>query len=163
MATVSYSYPETHFNPSTDEHWMNYALIEAEKAYKLDEVPVGAIVVHEGQIVASCHNRKESGPCSTFHAELLAIQDASQQLERWRLTGCTLYVTLEPCLMCTGAILSARMDRLVFGTHDPKAGAVDSLFKVFEEKQLNHHPEIHHGVLKEPCQSILKSFFKAKR
>ena len=142
---------------------MQRALELAELASQLDEVPIGAVVIHEGQIIGEGYNTKEHGLNPTAHAEMIAIQQAAEHLGRWRLHGCTLYVTLEPCPMCAGAIVNARMDKVVFGARDPKSGACESLFTITNDERLNHRCEVEGGMLEEDCVAILQSFFKAKR
>lgn len=144
----------------TDQEGMQYALIQAQKAFQMKEVPVGAVIVREDKILAKACNQMETLHSSTGHAEILAIQEASQKLMNWRLTGCSLYVTLEPCLMCAGAILQARFARVVIGALDPKAGAVVSLYQVLKDARLNHQSEVIIGVLQDECSHILKSFFQ---
>jgi len=146
-----------------DEFYMNLALEQAKKAYYLDEVPVGAIIVHKNEIIASTFNNRESTQNPVGHAELLAIMQASKILNSWRLIDCTLYVSLEPCLMCTGAIVLSRIKRLVFATKDPKAGAICSAFHIFDLHKLNHIPKIEHGILAKEGSDLLKEFFKQKR
>lgn len=135
----------------------------AQKAADLGEVPVGAVVALDGAIIAEAYNTKETALCATGHAEINAIQKACSNLGRWRLTDCELYVTLEPCLMCAGAIIQARFKRVIMGALDPKGGAVKSLFQVLQDDRLNHRPEVASGVLAEECAQILKDFFKARR
>ncbi len=147
----------------SDEEFMKMALEEAEKAASMGEVPIGAVIVHEGQVIARGFNRKETSPSALHHAEILAISEATQKLGRWRLTGCTMYVTLEPCLMCAGALVQARLDRVVFGALDAKAGAVQSLYQALSDVRLNHRPEILGEVYAEPCSKILKRFFEKIR
>ena len=142
---------------------MREALEEAAQAAEVGEVPVGAVVVHRGQVIARAHNRRELDQDPTAHAEILALRDAAEQLGAWRLEGCTLYVTLEPCFMCAGAVVNGRVERLVFGASDPKAGAVGSLADVPGDQRLNHRPEVRGGVLAEPCGQILRDFFAARR
>jgi tRNA(adenine34) deaminase len=142
---------------------MAEALNEARKAGELKEVPVGAVIVYQGKVISRAHNLREAGYDSTAHAEILAIRQACRTLGRWRLEETTLYVTLEPCLMCAGAILSARIPRLVYGASDPKAGAVVSLYRVLEDQRLNHQVEVVAGVLEEECGRILSSFFQNLR
>lgn len=142
---------------------MEAALEEAEQAAAIGEVPVGAVVVRGGLIVARAHNAREIDQDPTAHAELVAMREAARMLRSWRLSGCTLYVTLEPCFMCAGTIVNARVDRVVFGASDPKAGAVGSLYDVLADTRLNHRPEVLGGVLAEPCGDILRSFFRAAR
>lgn len=145
-----------------DEIYMRAALVEAEKAQKKDEVPVGCVIVRQGKIIARAHNIKERKKSAVMHAEMAAIMRASRRLKRWRLSGCDLYVTLEPCPMCMGAILSTRLDRVIYGTADPKAGACGSLYNLNEGK-LNHTVGIVSGILKKECASILTNYFKGKR
>jgi tRNA(adenine34) deaminase len=146
-----------------DVFFMQEALKEAEKALEFDEVPVGALIVMDREVIARAHNLRETSQDATAHAELLAIRKACEALKTWRLVGCTLYVTLEPCPMCAGAIVLARLDRVVFGAHDPKAGACGSLMNIPEDERFNHRPEMVPGVLAEECARILKDFFKQKR
>lgn len=148
---------------SRHEGFMREALDEAEQAAAVGEVPVGAVVVRAGQVIARAHNRREMDDDPTAHAEILALRDAAEQLGQWRLEGCTLYVTLEPCFMCAGAIVNSRIEALVFGAMDPKAGAVGSLANVPADTRLNHRPEIVGEVLAAPCGQILKDFFAARR
>jgi len=148
---------------STHEAPMRRALREAEAALAEDEVPVGAVVVQGDRVVASAHNQREQLHDPTAHAEMIAITQAAQTLGSWRLDGCTLYVTLEPCPMCAGAIVLARLPRLVFGATDPKAGAVASLYRLLEDARLNHQVEVVAGVLAAPCGEILTKFFEQKR
>lgn len=142
---------------------MRAALAEAQLAAAADEVPVGAVVLHGGAVVARAHNLRESTHDPLGHAEVLAIRAAAAALGRWRLLGCTLVVTLEPCTMCAGAISLARLDRLVFGARDPRAGAVGSLMNVATDVRLNHRPAVTEGVLHGPCGEVLRRFFGAKR
>jgi tRNA(adenine34) deaminase len=148
---------------SDDMHWMELAVAEAEKAAELGETPVGAVVVCEGKLVAQAGNRRETTLDPTAHAELLALQAAARALGRWRLSGCTLYVTLEPCVMCAGALVLARVDRLVYGATDPKGGAVASLFEVPTDARLNHRVEVASGVLADRCGAMLTEFFRVRR
>ena len=145
-------------------YFMQMALQEAEAAAEENEVPVGAIIVHgERRIIASDHNRREQLRDPTAHAEMLAITQASESLGSWRLNDCTLYVTLEPCPMCAGAIVQARIPRVVYGADDPKAGAVQSLFKLLNDVRLNHQCSVISGILSEPCGNILSRFFQHQR
>ena len=146
-----------------DEAMMLRALAEAARAEKEGEVPVGAVIVHEEQIVASAHNQREQLRDPTAHAEMIAITQAAEALGSWRLTNCTLYVTLEPCPMCAGAILQARIPRVVYGAADPKAGAVDTLFTLLADSRLNHQSEVVCGVLADSCGGLLTEFFRAQR
>ena len=145
-----------------DELLMMQALVEAEKARELGEVPVGAVVVHDGCIIARGYNRRETDGLATAHAELLAMEEACRVLGRWRLHDCTLYVTLEPCPMCAGTAVNARMGRVVYGAKDAKAGAMGSVLSI-NSYPLNHKPEIVAGVLEQPCAAILSVFFEKKR
>ena len=146
------------------EKWMSEALSEAIKAKEFGEVPVGAIVVSdEGEIIARAHNLKEANSDPTGHAEMLAIKAATAKLGAWRLSNSTLYVTLEPCMMCTGAIIQSRVKNLVFGAYDPKGGCVTSLMKGFELEGLNHQVICEGGILEKECGKILTDFFKEKR
>lgn len=146
-----------------DERWMERALRLAEKAGELDEAPIGCVVVQGDRLIGEGYNLRESLKDPTAHAEMIAITQAAQTLEDWRLEGCTLYVTLEPCPMCAGAILQARVPRVVYGAVDPKAGAVDSLFRLLSDARLNHRCRVTGGVLAEPCGALLTEFFAAKR
>lgn len=147
----------------TDEEYMREALVEACKAYDMGEIPIGAVLVYEGQIISRHHNRREVDHDATAHAEVLVIREANAVLERWRLTGCTLYVTIEPCPMCAGAIINSRIDRVVYGSSDYKGGAVESLFNVLSHPNLNHEPQVLAGVLQDECSQIMKDFFKERR
>ncbi len=142
---------------------MREALEEARQAADIGEVPVGAVIVRNGQVIARAHNTREIEKDPTGHAEMLAIKHAATLLKDWRLIGCTLYVTLEPCFMCAGAIVNARLSTVVFGALDPKAGAAGSLANVLADARLNHRPEVVSGVLSEECGGILKAFFRAAR
>ena len=148
---------------SPHERWMRLALDEARAAAAEDEVPVGAVVVAAGRVIASAHNQREQLADPTAHAEMIALTQAAAQLGSWRLAGCTLYVTLEPCPMCAGAILQARVPVVIWGAADPKAGAVESLYKLFEDPRLNHRVEHTGRVLAAECGAILSDFFRAKR
>jgi tRNA(adenine34) deaminase len=145
------------------EHFMQLALSEAEQAFREEEAPIGAVIVHEGRVIASAHNEREQLHDPTAHAEMIAITQAAESLRSWRLEGCTLYVTLEPCPMCAGAILQARIPLLVYGATDPKAGAVHSLFHLLDDARLNHRCEVVPQVLAEPCGQILTRFFQEQR
>ncbi len=146
-----------------DEQGMQAALREARASLFEDEVPVGCVIVHDGLIVGRGHNRVERLNDATAHAEIVAIGAASSTLGSWRLTDCTLYVTLEPCAMCAGAIVLSRMGRLVYGAADPKAGACGSVLDVIHERRLNHRVDMTTGVLAEECGGLLKDFFARKR
>ena len=147
----------------SDEHWMRQALKLAQQAAEQDEVPVGAIIVHENKIIASAFNQREQLADPTAHAEMIAITQAASHLNSWRLLECTLFVTLEPCPMCTGAILQSRIPRIVYGALDPKAGAVVSLYQLLNDPRLNHRCETLSGVLANECGRILTEFFDRKR
>ncbi|WP_288311999.1 tRNA adenosine(34) deaminase TadA [uncultured Selenomonas sp.] len=147
-----------------DAFYMRAALAEAAQAYALGEVPIGAVLVDEtGEIVARGHNLRERDHDATAHAEMIAIRAACERLGRWRLSGLTLYVTIEPCPMCAGAIVMSRVDRVVYGGTDYKAGACESLFNIPGHPALNHHPEVTAGVLAEECAGIMKRFFRERR
>ena len=143
--------------------YMQMALDLAKEAYRAEEVPVGAVLVKDGEILATGFNQREGLQDPTAHAELLAIRAAAEALGSWRLTGSTLYVTLEPCAMCAGAILQARIARLVFGTDDPKAGACGSICDLTAETRFNHHVIVHSGILANDCRVLLQQFFKKLR
>ena len=145
------------------EYYMKQALKEAEKAYKKLEVPVGAIIVKDGEIIARAHNQKETKTDTTKHAEILAIQKASKKLETWRLIDCEMYVTLEPCSMCAGAIINSRIKKVYIGAMDEKTGAVGSVLNLFEDYTFNHKVEAETGVMEKECQETLKKFFKELR
>lgn len=147
----------------TDERWMRIALAEAGKGREVGEVPVGAVIVRGGEPLAAAHNHPIARNDPSAHAELLAIRRAAAAVGNYRLPGTTLYVTLEPCLMCAGAILQARIDRLVFGAADPKNGAVVSLYRLFDDRRLNHALLVTEGILREACAEILSGFFREKR
>lgn len=143
--------------------WMNLAIQAAEHARTLGEVPVGAVLVCGDRLVATGWNTRESAPDPTGHAELMALQKGAEALGRWRLTGCTLYVTLEPCPMCAPAIAQARVDRLVFGAYDPKLGAAGSVFSLIERSEFNHRVEVIGGVMEAACRAQLAGFFADRR
>lgn len=146
-----------------DERWMRLALAAAAEAETHADVPVGAVVVRDGEVVGVGHNRREVDGDPTAHAEVLAIRAAAAVLGSWRLEECTLVVTLEPCTMCAGAIVLARVPRVVFGATDPKAGAAGSLWDVLDDPRLNHRSEVTSGVLAEECGELLRAFFRARR
>ena len=145
------------------EYYMKQALKEAEKAYKKLEVPVGAVIVKDGKIIARAHNLKETKYDTTKHAEILAIQKASKKLNSWRLIDCEMYVTLEPCSMCAGALINSRIKKVYIGASDQKTGAVGSVFNLLEDYTFNHKVEYEKGVLQDECESILKEFFRKLR
>ncbi len=147
----------------SDEYFMREALKLAERAFAENEVPVGAVIVRDGVIIGKGYNQREMLNDPTAHAEMIAITSAATAVEDWRLNDCTLYVTLEPCLMCAGAIVLARIGRIVYGADDPKAGAVRSLYNVLEDKRLNHHPAITFGILAQQSSVLLKDFFQKQR
>ena len=146
-----------------DERFMQLALEEARRAAEEGEVPIGAVVVCGGEVVARAHNRRETDADPSAHAEFSAMLEASRALGRWRLTGCTVYVTLEPCLMCAGLMVNARIDRCVFGAPDPKAGALGTLYDVHDDPRLNHAFLVEGGVRQEECAEVLRAFFRARR
>ena len=145
------------------EYYMKQALKEAEKAYKKLEVPVGAIIVKDGEIIARAHNQKETKTDTTKHAEILAIQKASKKLKSWRLIDCEMYVTLEPCSMCAGAMINSRIKKVYIGAKDEKTGAVGSVLNLFNDYTFNHKVEVETGIMEKECQEILKQFFKELR
>lgn len=146
-----------------DTYFMNLALAQAKKAEELDEVPIGAVVVYENQVIAQGYNRREVDNDPAGHAEFIAMKQASEKLGVWRLSGCTVYVTLEPCLMCAGLMYQARIDRCVYGAADPKAGALGSLYSVNEDDRLNHTFDVTSGVCSQECAAVLRTFFQNKR
>ena len=145
-----------------DAHWMHQALLEAKKAAALGEIPVGAVIVRDEQVIARAHNRRELDQDAMAHAEVLCIQQACRVLNSWRLSGCTLYVTLEPCPMCSGAIINSRLDRVVYGAKDDKAGCAGSVADLFV-MPFNHTPVIRSGILEEECAAVLSEFFETLR
>ncbi|VBB06955.1 trna-specific adenosine deaminase [Lucifera butyrica] len=142
---------------------MGLALDEARKAYAVGEVPIGAVLVWEHQIVACAHNMRETWQDATAHAEIIAIREACRILKRWRLTGATLYVTIEPCPMCAGALVMSRIDRLVYGSADYKAGAVESIFNIVQNEALNHRMEVTPGIRAAECSDLMREFFRQRR
>jgi tRNA(adenine34) deaminase len=149
--------------PGSDERWMKIALAEAQAAVEHDDVPIGAVVVHAGSIIGRGRNERERNEDPTAHAEILALRAAAAALGSWRVLDATLYVTLEPCAMCAGAIVLSRIPRVVYGCADPKAGAAGSVLDVLAEPRLNHRPEVTRGVLADECAELLRSFFRARR
>lgn len=145
------------------EKFMKEALKEARKAYEKLEVPVGCVIVKDGRIIARAHNLKETKQDTTKHAEMIAIQKASKKLDAWRLLDCDMYITLEPCSMCAGAIINSRIRKVYIGTMDQKTGAAGSVLDLFKDFTFNHKVEIESGILKEECEEILKKFFKELR
>ncbi len=148
---------------ATDEYYMKLALEQAEAAAAAGEVPIGAVLVCENRLLAVDRNRREELNDATAHAEILVIREGGRLLGGWRLGGCTLYVTLEPCPMCAGAMVQARVGRLVFGAADPKGGAAGTLFDIVRDSRLNHRLEVTPGVLEEQCASVLQQFFRRRR
>jgi len=148
---------------STDEKFMKEALKEAKKAYDKMEVPIGVVIVKDDKIISRAHNKKEctNNPCA--HAEILAIEKAAKKLGAWRLIGCKMYVTLEPCPMCAGAILNSRLDEVYIGTMDLKTGSLGSVLNLMEDYKFNHKTKIHYGIMQKECEEILKEFFKFLR
>lgn len=146
-----------------DKRWMAEAISEAGKAEALREVPIGAVIVKDGQIIGRGHNLRETNHDPTAHAEMIAIREASEAIGAWRLLDCTLYVTLEPCPMCAGAIVQSRLKRVVYGTADPKAGCAGTLMNLLQEPRFNHETELTSGVLQQECASLLTSFFRKLR
>lgn len=146
-----------------ENKFMKEALKEAKKACEKLEVPVGCVIVKDGKIIARAHNQKEIKQDTTRHAEILAIQKASKKLNSWRLIDCEMYVTLEPCSMCAGAIINSRIKKLYYGTQDEKTGAVGSVLNLFEDYKFNHKVEIENGIMQKECEKILKDFFKKLR
>jgi tRNA(adenine34) deaminase len=146
-----------------DEFFMRLALREAERALAHDDVPVGAVIVHGGEVIGAGHNERELREDPSAHAEMLAIREAARALGSWRLLETVLYVTLEPCTMCAGAIVLGRIPRVVYGTTDPKAGAAGSVLDVLAEPRLNHRPEVAGGLLAAECAELLQAFFRSRR
>ncbi|HTW41583.1 MAG TPA: tRNA adenosine(34) deaminase TadA [Solirubrobacteraceae bacterium] len=146
-----------------DEYFMRLALREAEQALRHDDVPIGAVLVHEGEVIAAAHNERELRQDPTAHAEIIALRAGARALASWRIVDSVLYVTLEPCAMCAGAIVLGRVARVVFGASDPKAGACGSVLDVLDEPRLNHRPEVLAGVLASECGALLSDFFARRR
>jgi tRNA(adenine34) deaminase len=146
-----------------DEHWMRMAIREAERALEHGDVPVGAVVVHGAEVIGAGHNERELRQDPTAHAEMIAIRQAAARLGSWRLLDTVLYVTLEPCAQCAGAIVLGRVPRVVYGTPDPKAGAAGSVLDILGEPRLNHRPQVAGGLLAEECASLLVEFFRSRR
>ena len=142
---------------------MELAYKQALQAFKEDEVPVGCVIVMGDEVIAKAHNKKVKKNCAIFHAEIECINKACKKLNNWNLKGCDIYVTLEPCMMCTGAIINSRIDNVYFGCKDPNGGALVSNIKIKRIKNINHYPNIKHGLMEEECSSLLKEFFKNKR
>jgi tRNA(adenine34) deaminase len=151
-----------HFFPR-DEYFMRLALREAERAAEHDDVPIGCVIAHDGEVLAAAGNERELRDDPTAHAEVLAMRDAGRSLGSWRLSGTVMYVTLEPCAMCAGAIVLGRVPRVVFGAEDPKAGAAGSVFDILAEERLNHRPEVAGGLLATDSADLLRNFFALRR
>jgi tRNA(adenine34) deaminase len=145
------------------EYFMSLAIEEAKIAYTLDEVPVGAIIVRDGEVIARGHNLRETLKDATAHAEIIAIKNACTNLNGWRLIDCDIYVTLEPCPMCAGALVNSRANRIIYGAFDARAGACGSVYNIVNDPKLNHRLEVVPGVLEEECRSLLQKFFRGKR
>jgi tRNA(adenine34) deaminase len=152
----------THFFPR-DEYFMHLALREASRALEHDDIPVGAVVVKDGEVIGAGHNEREVRADPTAHAEIIALRAAARTVGSWRVLDSVLYVTLEPCAMCAGAIVLARVPRVVFGTTDPKAGAAGSVLNVLAEPRLNHRPQVESGLLAQECADALRAFFASRR
>ncbi|HXO08598.1 MAG TPA: tRNA adenosine(34) deaminase TadA [Solirubrobacteraceae bacterium] len=146
-----------------DEYFMRLALREAARATEHDDIPVGAVIVRDGEVLATGHNEREVREDPTAHAEMIALREAARALGSWRVLDSVLYVTLEPCAMCAGAIVLGRIPRVVFGTADPKAGAAGSVLDVLGERRLNHRPHVQSGLLAEDCADLLRAFFASRR
>lgn len=145
------------------EYFMKKAIAAAKRAEAKDEVPVGAVIVRDGEMIAAACNRKERENCAVFHAEIVAIRKACRKLGNWYLDGCEMYVTLEPCPMCAGALINSRLDKLYFGAYDPKAGCAGSLYDLLRDGRFNHTLEVEGGVMKEECAALLSGYFRKKR
>lgn len=148
---------------TTDEKYMKEALRQARKAYKMGEAPIGCVIIYEGKIIARGYNRRNTDKSTLSHAEILAIKKAAKVVGDWRLEGCTMYVTLEPCQMCAGAIVQARIDRVVMGCRNAKAGCAGSVINLLQMEQFNHQVELTEGILKEECSALMSSFFRELR
>lgn len=146
-----------------DEKYMKEAIRQAKKAYALDETPIGCVIVYEGKIIGRGYNRRNTDKNPLAHAEMTAIKKASRKMGDWRLEGCTMYVTLEPCQMCAGAIVQSRLERVVIGCMNPKAGCAGSILNLLQMDRFNHQAEVVRGVLEEPCSSLMKQFFRELR
>jgi len=155
--------PNTTSSPSVDEQYMRIAIDQAKIAEENGDVPIGAVIVHNNQIIAKAYNQREQLQDPTAHAEIIALTQAAAALGSWRLEGCAMYVTLEPCPMCAGALVLARIDRLVYGCEDPKTGAVKSLYTIVQDNRLNHRLEVTSGILADECSQILQEFFGKRR
>ncbi|MGB7581405.1 MAG: tRNA adenosine(34) deaminase TadA [Sedimentisphaerales bacterium] len=149
--------------PAIDEQYMRIAIAQAQIAEENGDVPIGAVIIHNNTIIAKAYNQREQLQDPTAHAEIIALTQAAAALENWHLNDCTIYVTLEPCCMCAGALVLARIDRLVYGCDDPKTGAVKSLYNIVQDKRLNHRVEVTNGILTDECGALLTEFFKKRR
>lgn len=147
----------------TDEEYMQLAIKQAEQAAEIGEIPIGAVLVHNGEVIAAAHNLRETNNDATAHAEILVIREACSKLGRWRLSGCSLYVTVEPCPMCSGGIVNSRIDKVVYGCPDVKAGGAESIFNIITNPNLNHCAEVRSGVLEEDCANVMRRFFQKRR
>ena len=147
----------------THEEYMQLALAEARQAAALGEIPIGAVLVHAGEVIARAHNMRETWQDGTAHAEIIVIQEACKRLGRWRLSGCSLYVTVEPCPMCSGAIVNSRIDTVVYGCPDVKAGGAESIFNIITNPHLNHTATVISGICEEECAQVMKEFFQRRR
>lgn len=145
------------------DKYMQIALEEAEAAFAENEVPVGAVLIIDGEIIARAHNRREEDKDPTAHAEMIVLRESAKRLGRWRLTGAALYVTVEPCFMCAGAMILSRIDHLIYGCSDPKAGVVESLYRLFDNKRLNHKVQVTSGILERESRKLIQRFFKDRR
>ena len=150
-------------SPSTDERYMQIAIDQAHIAEENGDVPIGCVIVYKDRVIAKAYNQREQLHDPTAHAEIIALTQAAEFIENWRLHGCTLYVTLEPCPMCAGALVLGRLDRVVYGTDDPKTGAVRSLYELVEDSRLNHQLEVTNGVMQDECKNQLQTFFQRRR
>ena len=146
-----------------DKYYMELAIAEARKAAELGEIPIGAVLVHAGQVIAAAHNMRETWNDGTAHAEVIVIREGCKKLGRWRLSGCTLYVTVEPCPMCSGAIVNSRVDRVVYGCPDVKAGGAESIFNIITNPNLNHCAQVTSGICELECAQVMKYFFRRRR
>jgi tRNA(adenine34) deaminase len=146
-----------------DEQYMRIAIAQTQIAEENGDVPIGAVIVHKNQIIAKAYNQREQLQYPTAHAEIIALTQAAAALENWHLNDCTMYVTLEPCCMCAGALVLARIDRLVYGCDDPKTGAIKSLYNIVQDNRLNHRVEVTNGVLADDCSALLQDFFARRR
>ncbi len=155
--------PENEIQRKIDEKYMRMALAQAKKAEAIDEVPIGCVIVHEGKVIARGYNRRNAEHSVLAHAEIAAIKKAGKKLGDWRLEECTIYITLEPCQMCAGAIVQARIPRAVIGSMNPKAGCAGSLYNILQDQRFNHQVEVARGVLDEVCSDLLSSYFRELR